>query len=101
MIIPKKLKVGGHEYRVLYPHIFSERSDVCAQADHATNCIRVTAQTNGGEVRPRSNVEQSFFHEVLHCVDLVYNGAKLEDEVVERISQGMYQVLRDSGMLRR
>ena len=39
--------------------------------------------------------EQTFWHEVIHCIDKVYNADALTDEcTVDRISQGVYQAVK-------
>jgi hypothetical protein len=44
-------------------------------------------------------VEAIFLHELLHAVDNVYNAHGLEEEVVHRLAEGLYQVLNDNGLL--
>jgi hypothetical protein len=97
--IPEKLKVGGKNYKVIYPHNFNERPDLSAQCDNGTNIIRVQNRTMGGEILARENIEESFLHEIIHAVDLIYNGGRLKEETVKQLAQGLYQVLSDNGML--
>ena len=52
MIIPDKLKVGGHEYTVIKDHKFRENSNICAQAAHSVLEIRISQLTLSGEQRP-------------------------------------------------
>lgn len=101
MKIPKHIKVGGKVYGVLYPHTFTEVGNLSGQSCHLTNTIRLSIQGAGGERRARENVEEVFVHEVLHCVDVVYNAGKLDEDTVDRLAQGLYQVLSDSGLLAR
>ena len=100
MIIPKKVKVGGHTYKVLFPYNFRERVDLDGQVDHNVAEIRVSGSDTNSVKRTRSMIEQVFFHELLHCIDFAYNGSKLDDDTVERISQGLYAVLKDNGFLK-
>ena len=44
-------------------------------------------------------IEETFLHEVIHSVDLIYNGGRLKEETVRQLAQGLYQVLNDNGML--
>lgn len=99
MRIPSHLKVGGKVYEVLFPYAFAERNDLQGQSDHGTNKIRITAMTPGNEPRPRSNIEETFIHEILHCVDLVFNANALDEATILRLSEGLYQVLSDNGLL--
>lgn len=100
MIIPVRLKVGAHVYEVDAAYTFKESTELAGQANHQTRHIRVAPLTQAGEPRPRSNIEQTFMHEVLHCVDLVYNAHALSEETIERLSEGLYQVFADNGLWR-
>lgn len=96
--IPSTLKIGGHTYKVLKNYHFSQNTNLCAQAGHDEMEIRISGLTLSGKLRPRSTLEESFLHEILHCVDLVYNNAKLDENTISNLSQGLYQVLKDSGI---
>lgn len=100
MLIPARLKVGGHVYEVATGHAFTERSDLCGQADHTTHHIRIARLTPSGEPRPRTSVEETFFHEMLHCVDEVYNSHELDEKMLTRLSEGLYAVLSDNGIFK-
>ena len=99
MKIPKKIKVGGKVYAVITDYVFRERSDVAGQADHDFNQIRLAGIAPGGGQRPRANIEHTFIHELLHCVDTAYNARELSEGAVDRLSSGLYQVLNDNGLL--
>jgi hypothetical protein len=99
MIIPEKMKVGGKTYTVVHPHNFTEQGNLVALCDNETNTIRVRDTALGGDPMSRQNVEEAFLHEIIHAVDLIYNGAKLKEETVKQLAQGLYQVLTDNGML--
>ena len=96
MNIPLSLKIGGHEITVIPEYVFRERGDLCGQADCITNEIRL-------QRFPEATLDctayyQTFIHEVLHFIDKVYNSNKLvnDDDMVERLSQGIYQVFKDN-----
>ena len=99
MKIPKSVTVGGKTYKVLFPYVFTERTDICGQADHVALEIRLSSLGANGDELARENIEEVFMHEVVHCVDKVYNNNALNEETTDRLGQGLYQALRDSGML--
>ena len=99
MKIPKRLKVGGQVYEVVYPHIFQERLSLGGLADHVTNTIRIAALGDGGIPYAKENIEEAFIHELLHCVDVVYNNHDLEEATVTRLAEGLYQALKDNKLL--
>lgn len=98
MNIPKTLKVGGRTYTVLYPYTFTERTDLGGQTDHVTNTMRIADHANE-ELRARENIEETLIHELLHCVDAMYNSSELKEDAVERLANGLYQVLKDNNLL--
>lgn len=100
MIIPKKLKVGGHVYEIKKDYQFKERRDRSGQSDHDLYLILIADRNAGGLKRPAQAIEETFIHEALHCIDEVYNSSSLTEEQVYRLSQGLYQVLTDNKMLR-
>jgi len=99
MTFPKSIKVGGKTYTIRYPYIFKERTDIGGQACHYTNEIRIADTTSGGEGIKDINIVASFIHEMLHCVDVVYNAGALDEATVERLGEGLLQVLADNNLL--
>ena len=102
MNLPKSLKVGGHQYTVVFPYVFTERSDTTGQCDHNMKLIRVASEV-GNEPRNQSAIMVTFIHEVLHAVDdtlgqSMFHGTEGES-CVEALSEGIYQVLVDNGYL--
>ena len=100
MFIPGRLKVGGHTYTVKMGHRFTEVGNLCGQADHQELEIRVATQTQSNNPRPQSMIDETFLHEALHCVDQVYNNHSLSEEVIDRLSEGLYAVLTDNRLLK-
>jgi len=95
MNIPNKIKVGGHEYKVLKDYKFVERVDAHGQTDHILLEIRLCEEDMAGKFS-QSKVECNFIHELIHAVDNTYNGNKLEEDTVTRLAEGLYQVLKDN-----
>ena len=98
MKIPSTIKIGGKVFTVTYPHLFIEREGRSGQSTNWTQRILIANQVNG-EPMAREHIEETFIHELIHMVDAVYNGGKLDEETVSRMSEGLYQVLNDAGML--
>lgn len=101
--IPKKLKIGGHQYEVIFPYTFTERFDMAGDHDGDTKCIRISALDGGNMRRADSAMAVTFIHEVLHAIDdmsghdmfLGNDGEKR----IEAISEGIYQVIVDNPQL--
>ena len=103
--IPKILKVGAHQYEVLFPYQFTERTDICGLSDDRLRRIFVSDIDGNGERRPDSDILAVFFHEVIHAIDSVYCGFQIgkecdRDDLTESIAQGMAQVYIDNPWLK-
>jgi hypothetical protein len=96
--IPNKLKVGGINYKVIKNYEFIE-TELGGQALHTEALIRLSQKGYNNGTYTKEKQEEVFMHELLHCVDRIYNNGKLEEDVVDRLSQGLYQVLKDNKML--
>ena len=44
----------------------------------------------------RSCHEQDFCHEMIHGIDIVYNGDTLTEKQVENLAKGLHQVIEDN-----
>ena len=97
MNIPKSVKVGGMDYKVVKSKSFNGDNDCqfSGLAKHKETEIHLATSLNN-EPYSTQKIEECFFHEVLHCVDVVYNCQKLDEDTVSRLSQGLYQVLKDN-----
>lgn len=99
MIIPDKLSVGGHIFRVIKGYRFKEDRDLYGQTDLTMQEIRLADKADGLADIAESKKDEIFLHEVIHCVCNVYN-AKLEEEDIKKLSEGLYQVLKTNGLLK-
>ena len=98
--IPKRLKVGGRDYEIVYPYVFTELTNQTGQ------CCSESGKIKLGKTRSITNEEYSedsicvtFLHEVLHAIDLAYLSGKLEEEQISVLSEGLYQVLKDNDIV--
>jgi len=94
----KEVKVGGFIYKVDYPYAFKERGDLSGQANLTGLTIRVCDRDAGGELYAKEKLAEIILHEILHCVDNIYNSNSLEDDQVHRLANGLYQVLKDNDL---
>jgi len=100
MKILKKVKVGGHIYKVKFPYHFKEVSQLFGQTDHSSLEIRITDIDFEGNPLPASKIWLNFLHEIFHCVDKVYNAHTIEEIIVERMAEGLFQVLTDNFIIK-
>jgi len=95
MKIPKKIKVAGHIYKIKFDDkkLFKER--LFGQADFIQTTIRISKKYDKTK-RAKSEIERTLMHEIVHVVDRHYNNCVLGEKTVARLSEGLYQVLKDN-----
>jgi len=103
MKIPSKIKIGGHKYQVIFPYVFTERTDRGGDCDFQRNVIRI-ADSVGTMKCADSTIMVTLIHEVLHAIDntsghAIFSGEYGENEI-EGLSEGIYQVLVDNNFLK-
>lgn len=94
--LPKKIVCGSRSYGVVYPYGFKEKTDLCGQSDHMQGEIRISCFDQGGCLRSDTDVIVTFFHELLHCIDIVYcqntiGKERNPEELIDGISEGLAQ----------
>ena len=101
MFIPKKLKIGGHIYDVIYPYHYTERGDQFGDHDPTQKWIRIDDRDSySHEIRTESSVAVTFLHEILHACDSITGNKVFTDEkVCEGISEALFQILRDNKLV--
>lgn len=98
MKIPKQVKVAGYTYKVKYYKIlpYKDANEEMGHCDNNNLEIRIATHDPGTNQKlPRQFLEQTFLHELLHAIDNAYNANKLEEEQVVRLSEGLYQVIKE------
>ncbi len=101
MKLPKKVKIGGHWYKVLFPYKYRERHDIDGQRDGNLNEIRIVNTDSNGNELSESTIMVIFIHEIMHAIDGV-SGHKIfrdKEDALEGTSEGIYQVLVDNKWL--
>jgi len=94
MKIPSHIKVGGAMYNVIF---VDEISEANPEVDGNVNFSKQTIKLKNGGCE--EYLEQTFLHELLHILfDFCYINIDKEQEenVVERLSKALYQVLKDN-----
>lgn len=104
MNIPKTIKIGGHQYKVIFPYTYTERYDRWGDCDDTMKIIRVTDSDGGGAKRADSSIIVTFIHEILHGIDCLtghkmFSGEEGEKRI-ESLSEGIYQILVDNPKLK-
>jgi len=95
MKIPEKIKVAGHNYKVEWDNKGLSREGLFGQANFTSTKIRLCKIYNE-EKRAKTEIERTLIHEIVHVVDRHYNNCSLSEKTVARLSEGLYQVLKDN-----
>ena len=104
MKIPNKLKVGGRDYEVIYPHHFDSTSDVqIGYHDPFLQKIKLADVYASGEKFHPQTLLHTLLHEILHSIDHVYCnsrilGTKDGEEIIDQLAEGLLQVIRDNNL---
>lgn len=96
--LPKQIKIGGHWFKVLYPHNFTERNDITGLCDYPMKALMVACNDDSGNVLPDSSIMVTYIHEILHGIDYV-SGANVftgNEPAISSFSEITYQVLVDN-----
>ena len=102
-MIPKTLKIGGHNFKIRYPYIF-DKDNLTGQYCPETDEIKIKQLTLSGEAQAKSSQYICFLHEILHAINDIYCMNQLgrecnTEEIIDALAEGMYQVLVDNGYL--
>lgn len=95
MKIPNKIKVAGHDYKIKWEDKRLSKEELFGQADFV-GCKISLCKNYEKQRRNKSEVERTLVHEILHVVDRHYNNCHLKEKEVARLSEGLYQVLKDN-----
>ena len=95
MKIPDKIKVAGHEYKIIWDDKYLTNEGYVGLSIHNQLLIYMCKRYRGKKLS-KTVIEETLLHEILHCVDTMYNNHSLGEETVDRLSEGLYQVLRDN-----
>ena len=96
MKIPKKIKIGGHMVTIRKMRQLQEPETI-GQAFNSEDRIDLATHSEG---KPISEAMRAvvLLHEIVHHINWVYCGARLSEEDIQAIGEGLLQVLRDNNL---
>jgi len=89
--IPETVKVGPFNFTITMMKTLEELG--CTFYDKQEIWIRDDLSEDGAR--------ETFFHEVLHAISLVYCNDELSESHIRQMSIGLYQVLKDNNLLKK
>jgi hypothetical protein len=85
--VPVPIPVGGHLYSIiLVPELQDENRN--GSINYRTQTIRINPLTSSSQIR------EALVHEVLHCINYVYNAGNVTESLINGLSEGLNQVLQ-------
>jgi len=96
MKIPNKIKIAGHNYKVKFDDERLGKKGLVGQCNEDFKEIRICKYYNSKRARVKSEIEETFMHEILHAVNRNYNNSSLSEKAIDRLSNGLYQVFKDN-----
>lgn len=96
----KRIKISGHWHKVIFPYKFkSNEKNLIGQCNHTNLTIKVVDSFRGVKMS-KSRIEETFLHEIIHCISYHYCYAQLREKQVVHLSEGLYQCLSDANLLK-
>jgi hypothetical protein len=95
MLIPKKVRIGGIDYKVVHkPNPVSGENAVCYGVFDSERCV---IELNSERDMHPDRLGQTFLHELLHGA-IFGAGVESEDEelLVKTMARGLYQIISDN-----
>lgn len=89
---PKKIKVGGHEYKVVLDDSILLNEQRVGEVDHNNCIIRVHTPL------AHDKAVVTFWHETVHAINYVFLDSKLVEADIAGLAEGLYQVLQGMGI---
>ena len=100
MKIPKKIRIAGHNYKILWDDKGLSKKWLIGNMNNDFKEIRLCKYYKSSRARAKSEIEETFIHEIMHGIDKHYNNSSLSEKVLDRLSTGLYQVISDNFVIK-
>lgn len=94
MKIPSHVKIGPHDYSVFQDKDGDGDSKFMGTTENNLCKIHVRLELDG-EIVPESQVTDTFLHEILHVIDLLYD-LDLREAQIGALAVAILTILRDN-----
>ena len=95
--LPKKIRVGGFIYDIIYPYVFNTTTNEM-KGIHCTtsSTIKIAKFANDKIIRSKEKIMETFLHETIHAIDTSYLGGRLEEDDIAAITYGIFDAIRNN-----
>ena len=92
--LPKTVRVGCFDYKIVFPYKFVEADDRTAQHSYYDLDIRIAEEHR--RKRNETKLLVSFLHELIHAIDYSYGLLMFSEEQVNALSNLLFQFIREN-----
>lgn len=92
MLIPEKLKIGGHEYKIQ----FHKEGELCADKGDCGIASKKKGIIEISDDLIESEKIATLFHEIFHIIN-----SELDHALLDSLAQQWHQVMHDNNLLRK
>jgi len=97
MRIPKIVRISGHNYKVIWDDERLSKEELLGDINNDFKEIALCKYYKGSKrARAKSDIEQALIHEIMHSINRHFNNDSLSEKVIDRLTNGWYQVLSDN-----
>jgi len=96
--IPKKVRVAGFPYSIRMGIEVDKELNSSDNWGKCSNLLRVIKLATVGVDVTAIQLSESFIHEVLHAINCVYGGDRLEERDIKALTAGLHQVFEQLGI---
>ena len=100
MKIPNKIRIAGHDYKVKWDDKNLTKENSIGDISNDFKEVRLCKRYKSKRARAQSEIERCLFHEISHGIDCHYNNDSLSEKAVDRLSNGLCQVLSDNFVIK-
>ena len=97
MKIPKKIRVGGIDYKIIIKERFKDDADTWGGCKNDLAKIELVTM-NDSKKLANCIFLSNLFHELCHAIDGVYCGQSMSENVIEKIETFWFQILSDNNL---
>lgn len=96
MKIPKKIRVGGLDYKIILEKKFEDnRMQDWGLQSYSEGTIKILTHWDGDKISD-STLLSTLTHELVHAIDFVYLGGDLKEHIVNRLGDLIFCLLADN-----
>ena len=94
LVLPKKVKIGCFDYKVVFPFKFDGCNSDCLGL---CKNVETTIYISNNNIA-KQKVVVVFLHEIIHAIDSVYFHSIFSEKIIERLAETIYLLVLDNNI---